>query len=82
MTEDIEKKKHNSVLAVVHSILSPFLSANMIDRAGYKSIAQKVVSKVMVHHVKEKNADFLVDELDEIKAFARNYIKYYRRKTG
>ena len=46
----------------------------------YKLVMAKYVAKVMQSHASEEDADFLIQESDQIQKLVREYIRYAQKK--
>lgn len=59
----------------------------MLLRAGhalqmYKLVMTKSVAKVMQSRASEEDADFLIQESDQIQKLVREYIRYAQKKLN
>ncbi|KAL3133325.1 hypothetical protein ABBQ38_007202 [Trebouxia sp. C0009 RCD-2024] len=75
-----DKHVQHAVGEYVKALLDPFYKAGIIDREMYKLVIKKSVNKIVQTHVHAQDADFLLQESDQIQRLLRDYIRYAQKK--
>eukprot|EP00873_Tetraselmis_striata_P010518 jgi/Tetstr1/430782/TSEL_020567.t1 len=70
-------KVKRRVAAFVRGVLDPVYAQNLISRQDFKTVAQKVVNKVMSAHVDATDDAFIAREDGNIRKLITQYLKQY-----
>jgi len=76
-TRDLSEKERQ-VYFFVKNRMMDFYKSGIIDRETFKYAIKRVVSKVLAAHQNSTNADFILEEADQIYLLIQKYLKYLK----